>query len=367
MTTTARLLNLLSLLQTRRDWPGSLLASRLNVSDRTVRRDVDRLRELGYRIQATKGPEGGYRLDAGTEMPPLLFDEEQTAAIAIALQASPSLGAGIDEAATRALGTIRQVMPAPLRRRLDALEVTAVRPSTHAAPADVSLEVVVTIANSIRDRKTLRFDYSERHGGEVADSEPFGYRRTEPHHLVTSNARWYLLGWDLDRDDWRLYRVDRIVPRVPLGPSFTLRTLPGGDVNEFVSARFKGSDVNEWPCQGAVVLHLPARKVVPFAEDGTVTEIDEQTCRLQAGSWSWGALAAWYGKFDAAIDVIGPPELAEAFAILADRYSLATALLTHHHLVGSGERELVLDRDLRDPGDVGTPDRFVGRQPRSGS
>lgn len=321
MTTTARLLNLLSLLQARRDWPGSLLASRLNVSDRTVRRDVDRLRELGYRIQATMGPEGGYRLDAGTEMPPLLFDEEQTAAIAIALQASPSLGAGIDEAATRALATIRQVMPAPMRRRLDAVEVTAVRPSTHTAPADVSLEVVVTIANCIRDRKILRFDYNKRQGGEVVEPESFGHRRTEPHHLVTSNARWYLLGWDLDRADWRLYRVDRIAPRVPSGPGFTLRTLPGGDVNEFVSARFKGSDVNEWPCQGEVVIHLPARRVVPFVDGGKLTEIDEQTCRLEAGSWSWVALAAWYGRFDAAIDVIGPPELAAAFATLADRYA----------------------------------------------
>ncbi|MFA7266146.1 MAG: WYL domain-containing protein [Candidatus Nanopelagicales bacterium] len=356
MTTTARLLRLLSLLQTRRDWPGSLLASRLKVSDRTVRRDVDRLRELGHNIQATMGPEGGYRLNAGTEMPPLLFDEDQTAAIAIALQSSPSLGAGIDEAATRALGTIRQVMPSPLRRRLDALEVTALRPAEHVRSADVSLDVVVTIANNIRDRQILRFDYGERVGVDVTASGSFGRRRTEPHHLVTSNARWYLLGWDLDRDDWRLYRVDRIVPRVPPGSRFTPRALPGGDVNEFVSARFKGSDTNEWPCQGAVVLHLPARKVVPFAEDGRVTEVDAQTCRLEAGSWSWEALAAWYGRFNVAMDVIGPPELAAAFATLAERFALAATLLPHHDLVGSGERELVLDRNLRDPGDVRASD-----------
>lgn len=325
MTTTSRLLNLLSLLQTRRDWPGSLLASRLNITDRTVRRDIDRLREMGYSIQATMGPDGGYRLDAGSELPPLLFDDDQTVAVAIALQAAPAIGAGIEEAAIRALGTIRQVMPSRLRHRLDALDVTTIGRPGDAAPLNVSLDVLVTIANTIRDRQTFRFDYPARDAVDADDAEALPPRRVEPHHLVTSHGRWYLVGWDVDRDDWRLYSVDRIRARIPHGPRFTARTVPGGDVDEFVSARFKGSDVNAWPCLGTVILHLPARDVLPFAGDGTVTAIDERSCSLEAGSWSWGALAASFGRFEAPMDVVGPAELAQAFAALAERYARTSA------------------------------------------
>lgn len=321
MTTTARLLRLLSLLQARRDWPGSLLASRLDVSDRTVRRDVDRLREMGYSIRATTGPDGGYRLDAGSELPPLLFDDDQAIAVAVALRASPALGVGIEEAAIRALATIRQVMPSRLRHRLDALEVTTVGRPGEAPPMEVSLEILVTIAQTIRDRQTLRFDYAARDPADGGETQPPTARRVEPHHVVASGGRWYLLGWDLDREDWRLYSADRIRPRVPHGPRFAPRTVPGGVVDEFVSARFKGSTTNEWACRGTVLLHLPARDVLPFAGDGTVTSIDDHTCTLECGAWSWGALAASYGRFEAPMDVIGPPELADAFAELAHRYA----------------------------------------------
>ena len=323
MTTTSRLLDLLSLLQTRRDWPGSLLASRLDVSDRTVRRDVDRLREMGYSIRATMGPEGGYRLDAGSELPPLLFDDDQTVAVAVALQVAAGAGGGIEEAAIRALGTIRQVMPSRLRHRLDALDVTAVGRPGDAALADISLDVLVTLANSIRDREVLRFDYAARGGGDDGEQQTRPARRVEPHHLVTSHGRWYLVAWDLERDDWRLFRVDRVRPRVPGGPRFAPRVVPGGSVHEFVSARSKGSDVDEWPRRGTVVLELPARDVIPFAGDGTVVVVDDERCSLEAGSWSWGALAASYGRFEVPMRVIGPPELATAFATLARRYASA--------------------------------------------
>lgn len=279
---------------------------------------------MGYSIHATMGPDGGYRLDAGTELPPLLFDDDQAVAVAIALQAAPAIGAGIEEAAIRALGTIRQVMPSRLRHRLDALKVTTVGRAGDSAPLDVSLVVLVTLADAIRDRETLRFDYAPRDA--VDDDEPAAPRRAEPHHLVTSHGRWYLVGWDLDRDDWRLYSADRVRPRVPRGPRFTPRPVPGGDVGTFVSARFKGSDVDEWPCRGAVVLHLPARDVLPFAGDATVTPIDDHTCRLEAGSWSWGALAASFGRFEVPMDVIGPSELASAFATLAQRYARTGAV-----------------------------------------
>jgi len=325
MTTTSRLLALLSLLQTRRDWPGGLLAARLRVSDRTVRRDIDRLREMGYRIQATMGPDGGYRLDAGSELPPLLFDDDQALAVAIALRAAPSIGAGIAEAAVRALGTIRQVMPARLRHRLDALEVTAIGRPGDAAPVDVPLETLVTLAQAIRDRQSLRFDYPPRDAADLDRSDPLPPRRTEPHHLAVSAGRWYLVGWDLDREDWRLYSAERVHPRIPLGPRFVPRVVPGGDVDAFVSARFKGSDVNAWACRGSVLLDLPAREVLPFAGDGTVTRVDDRSCILEAGSWSWGALAASFGRFEVPMRVVGPPDLAAAFGILAERYAATSS------------------------------------------
>lgn len=346
MTTTTRLLELLSLLQTRRDWPGPLLASRLGTTDRTVRRDVDRLREMGYRITATMGPDGGYRLDAGSELPPLLFDEDQTVAVAVALQTAPALGPGMAEAAVRALGTIRQVMPSRLRQRLDGLRVSAVGRPGEAAPVPVSGEVLVALADAIRAREVLRFDYLSRdavdravdRADDRADDRALPLplpRRAEPAHLVASQARWYLLGWDLDRHDWRLYSVDRVRLRTPNGPRFAPRSVPGGDVEEFVAARFKGSDVNAWPCRGAVVLDLPAREVLPFAGDGTVTAVGEGRCVLEVGSWSWGALAASFGRFEVGMEVLGPPELLAAFAVVADRYR-ETSLIAVPDCPGEG-------------------------------
>lgn len=315
MATTSRLLTLLSLLQARRDWPGSVLASRLDVSDRTVRRDIDRLREMGYRIETTMGPDGGYRLDAGAEMPPLLFDDDQALAVAIALRAAPALGADIGEAAVRTLATMRQVLPSRLRHRLDAVEVTTVGRPGEVPVAAVPLEVLLTLAQAVRDRVALRFDYLPRGEGKA---QP---RRVEPHHLVASQGRWYLLGWDLEREDWRLFSADRVRPRVPHGAPFVPRVVPGGDVDAFVSARFKGSDTNEWPCHGTVLLHAPARDVLPFAGDGIVTAVDDERCTLEAGSWSWGALAASFGRFEVAMEVVEPPELAEAFAVQAGRFA----------------------------------------------
>lgn len=298
------------------------MASRLQISDRTVRRDIDRLREMGYSIQATMGPDGGYRLEAGSELPPLLFDDDQTVAVAVALQTAAVAGAGIEEGAIRALATVRQVMPSRLRHRLDALEITAItRRPGDADPMNVSTEMLVTLANTIRAREVLRFDYAAR-DGSLDDLQPA--RRAEPHHLVSSNGRWHLLSWDIDQNDWRLFSVDRIAPRIPNGPRITPREVPGGNVHEFVSARFKGSDVDEWPCRGKVILHLPASAVLPFAGDGAVTAIDEGRCTLEVGSWSWGALAASFGRFEVTMQVVGPPQLAAAFAVLAKRYRVAS-------------------------------------------
>ncbi|GAA2360303.1 WYL domain-containing protein [Saccharopolyspora halophila] len=306
--TSARLLSLLSLLQARRDWPGALLAERLQVSDRTVRRDVDRLRELGYPIGTIKGPDGGYRLEAGSNLPPLLFDDEQAIALTIALRSATTAGAGIEEAAERALATIRQVMPSRLRNRIDSLQVTAVeRRTAHR----VGSEVLMALSAAVNAREQLRFDHA---GSEHP-------RRVHPHHLVTWGGRWYLVAWDLDRGDWRTFRADRITPRIPTGPRFVPRELPEGDVATFIRNRFQGDET--WPCQGEVVLGLPAAAVARYSHDGIVEEVDPETCRLTLGSWSWRSLAAEFAKYDVDIEVVGPPELREAFAQLADRFARA--------------------------------------------
>jgi len=322
--TTSRLLLLLSLLQTRRDWPGALLADRLEISHRTVRRDVERLRDMGYSIHAMKGPDGGYRLDAGSELPPLLFDDDQVIALTVALQAAVVTGAGIDEAAVRALTTMRQVMPARLARRLDALQFTAIPTRQGDAGGEpVSPQVLIALSTAIRAREVLRFDYASRRRGEADDRPP---SRVEPHHLVTSAGRWYLVAWDLDLDDWLIFRADRVAPRTPTGPRFRPREVPGGNVRDYVSARFKGSEqADTWPCHGTVILGLPASAVLPFAGDGSVEDLGPDRCRYSAGSWSWVALAASLGRFDTKIEVVGPPELAAAFGVLTARYAVAAS------------------------------------------
>lgn len=311
--TTARLLRLLSLLQMRRDWPGTLLADRLEISDRTVRRDIDRLRDLGYSIHATMGPDGGYRLDAGAELPPLLFDDEQVIALAIALQSATATGAGIGEGAVRALTTVRQVMPSRLRHRLDALRFSAAPTPTDPVHPDV----LVALSTAAHDQEVLRFDYA-------SGDDPAAPRRVEPHGLAAARGRWYLVGWDLDKADWRVFRADRVSPRNPTGPRFAPRELPGGDVRTYLEGRFKGSEQGgDWPCRGSVILHRPAADVAPFVTDGTLVDLGPDRCSLELGAWSWIALAASFGRFDTDMDVVGPAELRSAFEHLASRYAAA--------------------------------------------
>ncbi|MFC3491851.1 helix-turn-helix transcriptional regulator [Glycomyces rhizosphaerae] len=314
--TSSRMLTLLSLLQARPTWPGPELAARLDVSERTVRRDVDRLRELGYRIAAVKGPHGGYRLEAGSALPPLLFDDEQAVALAVALRTVT--GAGLEAAAARALATVRQVLPSRLRHRIDALQVTAVprRPEPVVDP-----DLLATLASAVRDRETLRFDYASNNS---ASNDNPTRRRAEPHHLAIRNGRWYLVAWDLDREDWRVFRTDRITPRTPNGPRFTPREIPGDDVGAFINARFKGSNgTDSWPCTGEAVLAAPASAIAPFSDDGLVEDLGPERSRITLGSWSWPALAAAIARFDADIEAVHPPELAQAFARLAARAAAA--------------------------------------------
>ncbi|MEU5592770.1 WYL domain-containing protein [Streptomyces sp. NPDC020298] len=317
--TSARLLALLSLLQTHRDWSGEDLAERLDITSRTVRRDIDRLRELGYLITTVRGPAGGYRLEAGSHMPPMLFDDGQAVALAVALQTAAT-GDTVAEDAARALATLRQVMPPRLRHRIDLLRITAVQPPTARDTPQVDTQVLVDLSRAIHAHEELRFDHAPG-PGNAADT----LRRVQPHHLATWRNRWYLVAWDLDREDWRTFRVDRIRPRTPTGPRFAPRELPGGHVSTFITSRFRGNDgtTTDWPCQGEVVLHLPAADVAPFAQDGIVEELGPHHCRLTLGSWTWTGLAAAIGRFDTDIEVIGPPRLATAFADLAARCARA--------------------------------------------
>jgi predicted DNA-binding transcriptional regulator YafY len=323
--TSGRLLALLSLLQARRDWPGALLADRLGVSPRTVRRDVDRLRELGYPVNATKGPDGGYRLEAGADLPPLLFDDEQAVAVAIALRTGAIPGA--EEGALRALATIRQVMPARLRARLDALEVTTVRRRARNDEATVEPDALLALGSACQACEVVRFDYE---GGTMAavgegDAAFRPPRRVEPHHLVTSEGRWYLVAFDLDRDDWRIFRVDRMTLRTGSGPRFVRREVPGGDVAAFVGARMSGPPS---PVHGEMVLHARAADVAPWiGAQGLCEPLPDvdgaPRCRVVLGSWSWGGLAGRLGVFDVPFEVVGPPELVEATRELAGRYTAA--------------------------------------------
>lgn len=309
MATSSRMLALLSLLQTRRDWPGHVLAERLGVSPRTVRRDVDRLRELGYRIGAIKGPDGGYRLAAGSELPPLLFDDEQAVAIAVALQSMAATGVDLEEAAERALATVRQVMPSRLRHRIDGIRFSGPENATR-----VDRAVLEVASAAVRDRQILRFGYGD------ADAAP---RRTEPHGVVARHGRWYLVAWDLDREDWRIFRLDRMTPRIPTGPTFELRTLPAADARAFVAARARGSDDDSWPCVGEVILELPAAEVARWVDDGEVRPLTRDTCAVTVGSWSWAGVLAAVARFDAPFTVVGPAELADAAASLSARLAAA--------------------------------------------
>lgn len=305
------MLALLTLLQTPRDWPGQVLAERLKVSPRTVRRDVDRLRELGYRIGAIKGPDGGYRLAAGSELPPLLFDDDQAVAIAVALQTVPSSGIDIDEGAARALATVRQVMPSRLRHRVDGIRFTGAQNATRVDPA-----VLEAASAAVRDRQVLRFDYG------TAQDRPA--RRTEPHAVVAREGRWYLLAWDLEADDWRTFRLDRMHPRIPNGPSFTPRPLPAADAEKYLAAQAKGSTTEDrWPCVGEVVIALPAHDIAPWVGDGELEELADGSCRVTVGSWSWVGVLASVARFDAPFTVVGPPALREAATALAERFAAA--------------------------------------------
>ncbi len=316
MTTPARLLRLLSLLQMHRDWTGTELAERLDVTTRTVRRDVDRLRELGYPVHAVMGPVGGYRLGAGASLPPLLLDDDEAVAVTLGLQANVTGSVtGIGEASLRALTKVEQVLPARLRHRVAALHgaVVAMPPRYGSAPT-VGAGMLTSISAAIRAAETLRFDYRSHAGGETR-------RNVEPHRIAHWSRKWYLVGWDTDRADWRTFRVDRMSLRTPNGRGFTHRPSPDGDVVAYLR-RTMGFAM--WPYRSVMRVHVPAEDLASRVE-GIVTPIDEHTCRLEMGSDSYALVALVVGMLDVEFEVESPPELVTQLEALAGRFTRATS------------------------------------------
>ena len=306
---------MLSLLQARRDWTGPELAQRLEVSERTVRNDVERLRTIGYPIDATRGAAGGYRLGVGGQLPPLLLDDEEAVAIVVGLRAATGLD-GIEETSLRALTKLEQVLPHRLRRRVAALNAYAVTVPTEGPSPVVDAELLSTIAACCRDTERLRFDYASHHGE--------GSRRdVEPHRLINWGRRWYLLAWDLDRDDWRTFRVDRMTPRIPTGPRFVPRRAPE-DVGAYVSGNASAA---AWRYHATVVVHAPAaviaERVPPAA--GTVEARDERTCLFHTGADSLDTIAVHLGLLGVNFEVTEPLELVDRVRDLAHRYTQAVA------------------------------------------
>ena len=314
--TSARLLRLLSLLQTPREWTGGELGERLGVSPRTIRSDVDKLRELGYPVLATRGPAGGYRLGAGAAMPPLLLDDDEAVAVAVGLRtAAVGAIAGIEEASLRALAKLEQVLPSRLRARVSGLRsiITPV-PFASAAPP-VNPDVLAAVAAACRVRERLRFSYLSHDGTATS-------REAEPYQLVSWGRRWYLVAFDVGREDWRTFRVDRITPRTPGGGRFTPRPLPASDLADWVARRVATA---VWPYRARVTVFAPAaavsERIGPYV--GIVTAVSGESCTLDTGSDSLATLAVYLGFLGWDFRVDSPPELASEVRALAARYRRA--------------------------------------------
>jgi predicted DNA-binding transcriptional regulator YafY len=312
--TSSRTLRLLSLLQTHRYWPGADLADRLGVSVRTLRRDVDRLRELGYPVEAHRGVDGGYQLAPGAALPPLVVDDEEAVALAIGLRAAAQGAvAGIEESSIRALTKVIQVMPPRLRRRVDALR-TATVPAVWGSGPTVDSGVLTTVAQACRDEERLRFSYTAHHGERTA-------RHVEPHRLVSLGRRWYLVAYDLSRHDWRSFRLDRLADPESTDERFRPRELPGGDPGAFVRA-----GIGNIPAPHTVeaVMHAPAEGVrAKIGQWATVEDVDGERCRVRmtADSLEWPALAL--GTVGAEFELVGSPEMADLLRDWGARFTRA--------------------------------------------
>ncbi|QOV39334.1 YafY family transcriptional regulator [Streptomyces ferrugineus] len=334
--TSARLLKLLSLLQAHREWSGADLAERLGVTPRTVRRDVDRLRELGYPVNASPGTGGGYQLGAGAELPPLLLDDDEAVAVAVGLRTAAGQGIeGIGETSVRALAKLEQVLPNRLRRRVGALNAFTVPMLRGPQPSGVDPAVLTELAHLCRDAERLRFEYRDHEGAPTR-------RTVEPHRLVCSERRWYLVAWDLDREDWRTFRVDRITPRPPHGPRFTPRTPPAEDLAAYVS---QGVSTRAYASHAVIRLLVPvheaAERISPSA--GTLEADGDAACILRTGAASLDVMVLHIMMIGFEFEVLEPVEFIEAIRGARD-------LLSRSLERGTGRSPRARDGADRTPG-----------------
>ncbi|MFC0627829.1 helix-turn-helix transcriptional regulator [Kribbella deserti] len=310
--TSSRLLSLLALLQTKPAWTGSELADRLDVSTRTIRNDIERLRELGYPVDAVRGPAGYYQLGAGAKLPPLLLDDEEAVAVAVGLRTGSGV-AGIEESSARALAKLEQVLPHRLRRQVTALnEVTSKGPDntgSNVPDPEVDAAVLATIASAIRDQHYLRFEYA---------SAEFPIR-IEPYRLVSWVRHWYLVGRDPASGAWSTYRVDWIDLRMPTGQRFKPTPLPGEDYTNFV---LRDVATTGWKVHARITVFASAEEVLSriHAAVGVVESVDESTCVLVTGADSMEVVAVYIGMLGLDFQVTEPPELVDHLRVIGNRY-----------------------------------------------
>jgi predicted DNA-binding transcriptional regulator YafY len=311
-TTSARLLALLGLLQSRPDWAGPELAARLGVTDRTVRNDMARLRDLGYPVDSVRGRGGRYRLGAGAKLPPLLLDDDEAVAVAVGLQAATGI-AGVEDTSTRALAKLEHVLPDRLRRKVGAL-----RSASSAGPAnttsdaedpEVDAAVLTDLAAAIRDHQGLRCYYRD---------EPL---ELQPYHLITWQRRWYLVARDPASGEWAPYRVDWMRLRTPGGRPFRPEPFPG-DLTEFVVREVASAG---WAVHARILVHAPAEEVLARINPavGTVQPVDEGHCELVTGADSIATLAVYVGMLGIDFTVTGPADLVDELRTVSERYARA--------------------------------------------
>jgi predicted DNA-binding transcriptional regulator YafY len=327
--TSARLLRVLALLQARRFWTGAELAERLEITERTVRRDVDRLRTLGYPINATSGVAGGYQLGAGAALPPLLLEDDEALAVALGLRsAAGGTVSGMAEAAVRALAKLEQVLPARLQKRIKTLH-SAVVPM-HISGPPVDAELLTVVAGACRNQEQLRFGYGDR-------KERRSRRQVEPHGLVHSGARWYLVAWDLEREDFRTFRVDRIAAKPELGRRFARREIPGGDLATYVS---RSVSTEPYPFRARVIVHAPHEQVAQQVSPLTarLQAMAGDRCLLEAGGGSLAGLALHIALLGHEFEVLEPPELTDHMRALVTRLSRSVKRSTGASAKAAGAR-----------------------------
>jgi predicted DNA-binding transcriptional regulator YafY len=312
-TTSSRLLTLLSLLQGRRDWPGGELADRLGVSGRTIRRDVERLRDLGYPVESMTGPAGGYQLRAGTAMPPLLLDDDEAIAIAVGLRtAAGGSVTGIEETSVRALVKLEQVLPSHLRRRVRALQTSTMTLATGPGGPQVDPQHLTVIAAACRDRERVRFTYRAR---DDASSR----RQAEPDSLVNVGRRWYLVAWDCGREDWRTFRVDRMTRPASTGVRFEPRTLPARDAAAYVAQSLSAGPARY---EARVTLHAPAEELNRRRWLGG--SVEDGRCLYCTSDDNLDWLAIRIAMLGYEFEVHEPPELVERLREVSGRITRAT-------------------------------------------